>query len=296
MRVFITGATGFIGTALTKELLGAGHRVLGLTRSDEGAAALKSAGAEVHHGSLEDLESLKAGAANADACVHLAFNHDFSRYQQNCEDDRRAIEALGSAFVNTEKPLLVTSGTAMAQSEGRHSSEDIPAPSSTMVPRAASEEAALALAARGVNASIVRLPQVHDTKKFGLVSPLIAAAQVKGFLAYVGQGTQRWPAAHVTDVARLYRLAIEKAGRGAIYNAVGEEGVTHRAICDALAPRLKLPVRSITLEEVADYFGPFAMFANLDLPASSEQTRKRLNWQPTGPGMIADLEQFVPAP
>lgn len=294
MRIFITGATGFIGTALTKELLAHGHTVLGLSRSEAGADALKAAGAEVHRGSLEDPNSMKEGAAKADAVVHLAFNHDFTRYQQNCEDDRRAIEAIGEVLIGTKKPLLVTSGTAMARSEGGVSTEDIPAPPSSMVPRAASEEAALALAAKGVNASIVRLPQVHDTTKFGLVSPLITAAQAKGFLAYVGEGNQRWPAAHVSDVARLYRLAIEKAERGAVYNAVGEDGVTHRQICDALAPRLNVPVRNITLEEVADYFGPFAMFANLDLPASSEKTQKRLNWNPTGPGMVEDLSQFVP--
>lgn len=295
MRVFITGATGFIGTALTKELLANGHKVLGLSRSDAGAAALKAAGADVHRGSLEDVESLKSGARQADAVVHLAFNHDFTRYMQNCEDDRRAIEAIGEVLVGTNKPLLVTSGTAMARSEGGVSTEDIPAPPSSMVPRAASEEAALAFAAKGVNASIVRLPQVHDTTKFGLVSPLIDAARAKGFLAYVGEGSQRWPAAHVSDVARLYRLAVEKSERGAVYNAVGEEGVTHRDICNALSPRLNVPVRAITENEIADYFGPFAMFANLDLPASSAVTQKRLGWKPTGPGMVEDLSKFVRA-
>jgi nucleoside-diphosphate-sugar epimerase len=295
MRVFITGATGFIGTALTKELLANGHTVLGMSRSDDGAAALKAAGADVHRGSLEDLESLKSGARQADAVVHLAFNHDFTRYMQNCEDDRNAIDAIGSVLIGTKKPLLITSGTAMARSEGGVSIEDIPAPPSSMVPRAASEEAALALAAKGVNASIVRLPQVHDTTKFGLVSPLIGMAQAKGYLAYVGEGNQRWPAAHVSDVAVLYRLAVEKGESGAVYNAVGEEGITHRDICNALSPRLNVPVRSITEVEIADYFGPFAMFANLDLPASGEKTKARLGWHPKGPGMIADLSRFVPA-
>jgi nucleoside-diphosphate-sugar epimerase len=294
MRVFVTGATGFIGSALTKELLASGHRVLGLSRSDEGAAALKAAGAEVHRGSLEDLNSLTEGAARSDAVVHLAFNHDFSRYQQNCEDDRRAIEALGSALVNTARPLLVTSGTGIAMTPGKLATEDVPAPRSAVMPRAATEEAALALAATGVNVSIVRLPQVHDTHKFGFVSAAIAVAQARGVIAYVGDGHNRWPAAHVSDVARLYRLALEKAERSAVYHAVGEEGVTHRAISQALGPRLRLPVVSITPEEAADHFGWLAMFASLDLPASSEQTRRRLNWQPTGPGMIADLEQFVP--
>lgn len=294
MLVFVTGATGFIGSALTKELLANGHRVLGLTRSDEGAAALKAAGAEVHRGSLEDLNSLKEGAAKADAVVHLAFNHDFSRYQQNCEDDRRAIAALGSVFVNTGKPLLVTSGTGIAMTPGKPATEEVPAPSSTVAPRAATEEAANALAAEGVNVSIVRLPQVHDTHKFGFVSAAIEAAQAKGVIAYVGDGRNRWPAAHVCDVARLYRLALEKAERGAVYHAVGEEGVSHRAISEALSPRLKLPVASITPEDAGEHFGWLAMFVGLDLPASSELTRKRLNWQPTGPGLIADLEQFVP--
>ncbi|HEX2593611.1 MAG TPA: SDR family oxidoreductase [Rhizomicrobium sp.] len=295
MRVFITGATGFIGTALTKELLAHGHSVLGLSRSDAGSAALKAAGADVHPGSLEDPETLKSGAQQADAVAHLAFNHDFTRYQQNCEDDRVAIEAIGSVLIGTNKPLLITSGTAMARSENGPSTEDMPAPPSSMVPRAASEEAALALAAKGVRASIVRLPQVHDTTKFGLVSPFIMTAQAKGYLAYVGEGNQRWPAAHVSDVARLYRLALEKAESGAVYNAVGEEGVTHRDICEALSPRLNIPVRVITEAEIPDYFGPFAMFANLDLPASSEKTQKRLRWHPNGPTMIEDLKQFVPA-
>ena len=293
MRVFVTGATGFIGSALCRELLDNGHRVLGLARTEDGALALERAGVEVHRGSLEDLESLKAGAGRAEAVVHLAFNHDFTRYQQNCEDDRRAIEALASGLKG--KPLLVTSGTAMAMTApGVPSTEETPALSASVVPRAASEEAALAAVANGVLACIVRLPQVHDTKKFGLVSAVIAAALAKGFVAYVGEGNQRWPAAHVSDVARLYRLALEKVESGAVYNAVGEQGVTQRAICEALAPRLNLPLRSITQAEAGDYFGPLAMFANLDLPASSERTQKRLNWRPTGPGMIEDLSRFVP--
>jgi nucleoside-diphosphate-sugar epimerase len=248
------------------------------------------AGAAVHRGTLEDLDSLKRGAAQADACVHLAFNHDFSRFVQNCEDDRRAIEALASVLSN--KPLLVTSGTALVSTPGRPATED-DAPMSS-VPRGASEETVAAAAKSGVKVSIVRVPQVHDTTRAGLVSFAIEVALQKGVFAYVGDGQNRWPAAHVSDVARLYRLALEKAAPKAIYHAVAEEGVTHRAMAQALAPRLNLPVVSIKPEEAGDHFGWLAMFVSIDLPASSEQTRKRLEWQPKGPGLIADLEQFVP--
>jgi nucleoside-diphosphate-sugar epimerase len=292
MRVFITGATGFIGSALTKELLASGHQVLGLARSDERAAALKAAGAGVHRGSLEDLDSLKAGAAKAEAAVHLAFNHDFSRYQQNCEDDRHAIEALASVL--SGKPLLVTSGTAMAATPGEPATEDTPPLHSSVSPRGASEEAARAAADAGVKVSIVRLPQVHDTRVAGLVTPVIQISQEKGVVAYVGDGQNRWPAAHISDVARLYHLALEKAERSAVYHAVGEEGVSARAICETLGPRLKLPVVSINPDEAPAHFGWLAMFVSRDLPASSAQTQKRLGWKPTGPSLLADLAQFVP--
>ena len=235
MRVFITGATGFIGTALTKELLANGHQVLGLSRSDEGAAALAAAGAEVHRGSIQDLDSLTAGAAQTDATVHLAFNHDFSTFMQNCEDDRRVIEAIAETLAGTDKPFLVTSGTAITQGEnGQPSTEDGVRMPSSINPRSASEEACDKAAAGGVNVSIVRLPQVHDPVRQGLISYLIQVAQQKGVVAYLGDGSSRWPAAHISDVARLYRLALEKAERGAIYNAVGEEGVTNRDIAERL--------------------------------------------------------------
>ncbi len=290
MRVFVTGATGFIGTAVVNELKAAGHQVLGLSRSDAGAAALAAAGAEVHRGSIEDLESLKAGAARADGVIHLAFNHDFSRFAANCEDDRRAIEALGSALAESDRPLIVTSGTAMANTaSGQPATEDAPTVSSAVVPRAASEEAA---AASGANVSVVRLPQVHDTRRQGLVTYAIAVAREKGLLAYVGEGRNRWPAAHVSDVARLYRLALEKGERGARYHAVGEEGVEHRAMAEVLSRRLGLPTRSITPEEAAEHFGWLGAFVVRDLPASSELTRRRLGWTPTGPGMLADLERL----
>jgi nucleoside-diphosphate-sugar epimerase len=294
MRVFITGATGFIGTALTKELLTSGHQVLGLTRSEDGAKALAAAGAEVHHGSLQDLDSLKAGAAKADATVHLAFNHDFSTFMQNCEDDRRVIEALAETLAGTDKPFIVTSGTAITQGDdGQPATEDGVPMSSAMNPRAASEEACRVAAAKGVNVTVVRLPQVHDPVRQGLISYLVQVAQQKGVVAYLGDGATRWPAAHISDVAHLYRLALEKAEPGAIYNAVGEEGVTNRDIAEVLGRRLKLPVKSIGPEEAGDYFGWLAMFAGRDLAASSAKTRAKLGWEPTGPTMLADLEQLV---
>jgi nucleoside-diphosphate-sugar epimerase len=291
MRVFVTGATGFIGTPLVKELLAAGHQVVGLTRSNEGAAARAAAGAEPHHGSLEDLDSLRAGAAQADGVVHLAFNHDVSRFVQNCEDDRRVIDALGATVAGSNRPLLITSGTGIANSvAGQPATED--GATVSEIPRAASEQAAAAAASSGANVSIVRLPQVHDPRKQGLISPAIELALEKGVSAYIADGSNRWPAAHVLDVARLYRLALEKADRGAIYHAVAEEGVAMRDIAETIGHRLGLPVTSIAPEEAAAHFGWLAMFAARDLPASSALTKARLGWQPTGPGLIADLERL----
>jgi nucleoside-diphosphate-sugar epimerase len=293
MRVFVTGATGFIGSALVRELIGAGHQVLGLCRSEEKAAALKAAGAEVHHGSIEHLDSLKSGAARADGVVHLAFNHDFSRFAANCEHDRQVIKTLGSALAGSHRPLIVTSGTGIANAvPGKPATEDNPATGSSVIPRAASEEAAAALAAAGVNVSVVRLPQVHDTLRQGLVSYLIAIAIEKGVCAYVGDGHNRWPAAHVLDTVRLYRLALEKAERDTKYHAVAEQGVALKSIVEVLGRRLKLPVKSIAAHEAQSYYGWLAMFAGHDLPASSEQTRKKLGWQPTGPTLLADLENL----
>jgi nucleoside-diphosphate-sugar epimerase len=293
MRVFVTGATGFIGSAVVKELIAAGHHVLGLCRSSEKAAALSAAGAEVHHGSIEDLSSIKEGAARSDGVIHLAFNHDFSRFVANCEDDRRVITAIGSALAGSDRPLIITSGTGMANTvPGQPAMEDGAMASSDMSPRAASEEAANALAADGANVSVVRLPQVHDTLRQGLVSYAIAIARQKGVYAYIGDGHNRWPAAHVLDTARLYRLAIEKAEPGAKYHAVAEEGVSARDIADAVGRRLKMPVKSIAADEAQAHFGWLALFAALDLPASSAHTRKTLGWQPKGPGLIADLESL----
>ncbi len=298
MRVFITGATGFIGSAIVADLIAAGHQVLGLTRSEAGARALAAAGAEAHRGTLEDLDSLRRDAARADGVIHTAFNHDFSTYLANCEDDRRVIAALGSVLAGSERPLLVTSGTGMGVSAPGQpaTEEDGPAPAAA-VPRAASEEAAASVAAEGVNVSVVRLPQVHDTEKHGLVTYAIEAAREKGVSAYVGDGANRWAAAHRLDTARLYRLALERAEPGARYHAVAEEGVPMRDIAEAIGGRLDLPVRSIAPEEAAAHFGWLAMFAGIDAPASSELTRQRLGWRPSGPGLIADLERMRgPAP
>jgi nucleoside-diphosphate-sugar epimerase len=291
MRVFVTGATGFIGSAVVRELVAAGHQPVGLCRSNDKAAALAAAGAEVYRGSLEDLNGLKEGAARSDGVIHLAFNHDFSKFVANCEDDRRIIKALGSALAGSSRPLIVTSGTPIANTvPGRPAEEDNAIIGSDVHPRAASEEAAATVAADGVNVSVVRLPQVHDPVAQGLITPAIAMFHEKGACAYVGDGLNRWPAAHFLDVARLYRLAIERAEPGAKYHAVAEDGVPMRDIVEAIGRRLKLPVKSITPEQVPAFFGWLAMFAGHDMPASSAQTRKKLGWQPAGPGLIADID------
>jgi nucleoside-diphosphate-sugar epimerase len=293
MRVFVTGATGFIGTSVVHELIAVGHQVIGLCRSNDKAAALISAGAEVHCGSLEDMESLKQGAARSDGVIHLAFNHDFSKFAANSEVDRRVIQILGGVLAGSNRPLIVTSGTTLANTVlGQPAMEDGAIIGSEVVPRAASEEAAASLVADGVNVSVMRLPQVHDTRKQGLITYAIMIAREKGVCAYMGDGRNRWPAAHVLDTARLYRLALEKAERGAKYHAVAEEGVPLKDIAETIGRRLKLPVKSITPEEAQAHFSWLAMFAGLDAPASSAQTRKKLGWQPNGPGLIADLEQL----
>lgn len=295
MKLFVTGATGFIGSALVKELIAAGHQVLGLCRSAERAQELTAAGAEVHRGSIEDLDSLRDGAVRSDGVIHLAFNHDFSQFQSNCEADRRVITVLGSVLAGSQRPFIVTSGTAMANTvPGQPAREDGAVISAAVFPRAASEEAAWSMAAAGVNVSVVRLPQVHDTVKQGLVTPAIAIAREKGVFAYIAEGRNRWPAVHVSDVARLYKLALEKAQPGARYHAVAEEGIAMRDIAQTVGRRLGLAVRSISAQEAHEHFGWFARFATLDAPASSEQTRLKLGWQPSGPGLIADLEQLSP--
>ena len=291
MRIFLTGATGFIGAAIVPELINAGHHVIGMTRSDAGAQALIDAGAEVHRGTLEDPESLRSGAAKADAVIHTAFDHDFSRFVENCEKDKRAIAALGSVLAGSDRPLIITSGTGMGSGEhGQLATEDVFNVSHPN-PRIASEVAGNALLEAGVNVSVVRLPQVHNPFKQGLISPLVAIAREKGVSAFVGEGRNRWPAGHLSDVARLYRLAVEKRQQEARYHAVGEEGISSREIAEALGRGLNLPVVSISPDEAASHFGWMAMFVGLDMPASSVQTQARLDWHPTGPTLIADLNE-----
>jgi nucleoside-diphosphate-sugar epimerase len=292
MRVFVTGATGFIGSAVVAELIHAGHQVLGMARTDQGARKLTEAGAQVHLGDLEDLETLRSGAAEADGVIHLAFDHNFSNFVANCEKDRRAIEALGAALDGSNRPLVITSGTGMGSAlPGQPATEDV-FNANNPNPRSASEVAGAALSATGVNVSVVRLPQVHNTVKQGLVTPLIELTRKKGVSAYIGDGSNRWPAAHVLDVARLYRLVLEKQEAGSRYHAVAEEGVPARAIAVVIGRAMKVPVVALSGDGAAAHFGWLAMFAGWDLPASSTQTRERLQWHPTGPGLIADLEQM----
>ena len=289
MRIFVTGATGFIGTELVKELLDAGHRVRGLARSDKGAEQLKAMGAEVHRGDLEDLDSLRGGAQGMDAVVNLAFNHDFSKFAKNGEDERKAIEALGSTL-EPGKLLVVTSGIGLVSGGPGHvRTESDPPASSAAIPRQP-EDTGRVVAERGVHVAIVRLPQVHDTRKQGLVPQLTQMAREKGVSAYVGEGANRWAAAPLKDTAHLYRLAVEQTGPGvAVYHAVQEEGVALREIAETLGKGLGVPAVSLTPEKAAGHFGWFAHFAEADMPASSEWTRKTLGWQPTGPGLIEDL-------
>lgn len=290
MRIFLTGATGFIGRHVLPELLSQGHTVIGLTRSDAGARQLAEAGATAHRGSLDDPAGLAAGAAQADAVIHTAFDHDFAHYAENCAQDARVIAALAAELKGSDRPLLVASATGMGKDpSGGPAREDIFDPHHP-VPRVATELAAWAALEQGVNVSAVRLPQVHDTHRQGLVSLYIDQAREKGRVAMVGEGQNRWCAAHVSDVARLFAAAIARAAPGARYHAVAEEGVPFHAIAAAVAQGLNLPLVQLPPEDAAAHFGWFAMFAAADMTATSQQTRQSLNWHPTGPGLIADLE------
>jgi nucleoside-diphosphate-sugar epimerase len=290
MRVFVTGAAGFIGTATTRELIANGHEVLGLARSDANAQALERLGAKVHRGSLQDLDSLRNGARETDGTIHLAFIHDFSKFMENGQIDKHAIEAMGDVLVGTNKPFIVTSGTGLI-APGVVITEDVRRDAGPMVPRV-SEQAGLAYASRGVRAIAIRLPQVHGEKgKAGLISYLVEGARQKGAAAYVGEGRERWAAAHRSDVSRLYRLALEKGAVDGIYHAVGEEGVPMRDVIEVVGRALNVPVVSIKQEEAGDYYGPLAMFAGLDMPASSAKTQKELGWTPREIGLIEDIGQ-----
>jgi len=293
MHVFVTGATGFIGTELVKELIQAGHEVRGLTRSEAGAEQLRKAGAAIHHGDLQDCDSLRSGATGMDVVVNLAFSHDFSKFAQNAQDELKAIEAMGSVM-QPGKLLVVTSGVGLTKGAPGHlRNESDPPEDPPSTPRRP-ELAARAVAEKGVHVAIVRLPQVHDTRRQGLVPFLTQTAREKGVSAYVGDGANRWAAAPLKDVAHLYRLAVERTGAGVtVYNAVQEEGVSMRAIAETIGEGLRVPVIALPPEKAAEHFGWLTHFATLDMPASSEWTRKTLEWNPTGPGLIEDLRNMA---
>ena len=291
MRVFVTGATGFVGSATVSELIRAGHEVIGLSRSDTGAEFLTRAGATVARGDVNDLQRLREAASGAEAIIHTAFNHDASAdVRQESENDRKVITTLGAALPGPRAPLIITSGTGLVQSAtGGPVTETDPHAPSSVFPRAASEEAAEALIEQGRNVMVIRLPQVHDTHRQGRILRHIQLARQRGSVAYIGEGTNRLPAAHVTDVARLYRLALEHGQRSARYHAVTQQGVPLRAIAEVLGTQLGLPIQSLTPQQAPAYFGPLLPLARLDLPASGTQTQQRLDWNPTGPDLLTDL-------
>lgn len=293
MRIFVTGATGFIGSHVVSKLIGAGHQVLGLARSDAAADALIAAGAEAHCGDIEDLDSLRSGAALADGIIHTAFDHDFSKFVENCEKDRRAIEALGTSFVGTSKPLVITSSTVMGSAApGERASEDV-FNSAGPNPRVASELAGQALLDRGVHVITIRNSQIHDARKQGLVSDVLALARNRGISSYIGESANAWSAAHISDTALLYRLALEKNEAGARYHGTAESAISFRDIAEAIGKHFGLPVRSLSTDEASDHFGWLGAFVSKDMSAANALTRQRLSWNPQGPTLLEDLRAMT---
>jgi nucleoside-diphosphate-sugar epimerase len=290
MKIFVTGATGFIGSATVKELIRAGHQVLGLARSEAAEKSLIEVGAQTHRGDLKDLDSLRKGVSSSDGVIHLGFIHDFSKFVENCEIDKRAIEAMGEVLAGSSKPIVITSGTALV-SPGRLATEEITPPPNPRFPRV-SERIADELAAKGIHSSVVRLsPSVHGDGDHGFIPMLINIARNKGVSAYIGEGKNRWSAVHRLDAGALFRLAIEKGTTGTKYHGVGEEGVAFKDIAEAIGKGLNLPVVSKTPEEAAEHFGFLSSFAGIDCPASSKLTQEKLGWKPKQPGIIADMER-----
>lgn len=290
MRIFVTGATGFVGSAVVNELIGAGHEVIGLARSDAAAKSLIAAGAQVQKGDLEDFESLRNGAANVDGVVHTAFNHDFSNFKNSCETDRRVIELFGTVLAGSERPLIVTSAIGILPQGHFATEETLPITGPAAHLRAASEEAAIMTARNGVRVSVIRLaPTVHGEGDHNFIPTLIRLAKEKGVSAYIGEGNNCWPAVHRLDTAHLFRLVLEKGVAGSRYHAVAEEGIPFREIASVIGRQLNIPVVSIVPEEAANHFGWFAHFASMDIPASSQLTREQLAWQVTQPGLIQDM-------
>jgi nucleoside-diphosphate-sugar epimerase len=294
MRVFMTGATGFIGSYLVPKLINAGHQVIGLSRSETGAEVLTRMGAEVFRGDVNDLGRLRIAAAAADGVIHAAFNHDFTNLKQHSEEDRKVIETLGSALLGSDRPLIITSGTGLVtrSKTGEPATETDNHFTSVEFPRAATEEAADSLIDEGMCVMVIRLPQVHDTRRQGRIAQHIKLALQKGRVAYVGEGKNRLAAVHVSDAVALFQLALEKGKAGARYHAVGEEGVTLRSIVEAIGAGLKMPVESIEPEQAPEYFGPIAPLVTIDLAASSALTRRQLGWNPTGPDLLTDLRKM----
>lgn len=292
MRVFLTGASGFIGSRILTELLAAGHQVIGLARSESSAQALNRAGAEVHRGTLDDPGTLAAGAERADAVIHTAFDHDFHRFAENCDKDRRVIHAMGQALKGSDRPLIVTSGTGIGDDGATAIAQEHQFKAGNANPRVATELEGNALLAEGVNVRVVRLPQVHDTRRQGLITWYIQHAMEKGVVACIGDGDNRWSAAHVSDVAVLYRQVLEEGENGKRYHAVAEEGVPLRQTAEIVARKLNLPLISLSPSESEAHFGWFAIFAAMDLRASSTWTRQQLGWHPAGPGLLEDLQNM----